>query len=479
MPISRRRFLSLSAGGLGIASLGLGGCRLPRSPETGQGDPGRRPNIILIVTDDQRFDALGCAGNRLISTPNMDDLAARGVRFPNAFVTTPICAASRASILTGLYERTHGYTFRQPPLDQKAIASSYPSLLRRTGYRTGFVGKLGVAMAEGCIDGMFDFFRPGVYPYSKTVKGEEMHLTEINIDHAIEFLQGCDGGQPFCLSISFNAPHAEDSNPDQYVWPESCDSLYRDAVFPPPAAAAPAFFESLPGFVKESLNRERWFWRFDSPQKRNEMIKGYFRMISGIDRGIGRLRKAVRQFGLEEETIFIVMSDNGYFLGERGFAGKWTMHEPSIRIPLIISDPSLPRSRQGSVPLDMALNVDIAPTILDMAGLKAPGSMEGESLVPHLRGVARKKRSEIFCEHLWDFSKIPRTEAIRTERFKYIRYPDHPEFEELYDLAADPDEITNLAIDGRREKELSLLRKRCDRAIASLTGTEDRRGDNR
>ena len=225
------------------------------------------PNIVIVLTDDQRADALGCAGNPILQTPRMDALAESGVRFTRAFVTTPICAASRASILTGLYERAHGYTFQRPPLAPEHVHLSYPALLRSAGYRTGFVGKLGVRLPDGAAAEMFDAFHPRVYPYFADDLGGR-HLTDANTDRAIEFLRESDRGRPFCLSISYNAPHAEDANPEQYVWPEACDSLYADIEIPPPATSDAALFATLPAFLRDSLNRERWRWRPKRPYKR-------------------------------------------------------------------------------------------------------------------------------------------------------------------------------------------------------------------
>jgi arylsulfatase A-like enzyme len=397
----------------------------------------------------------------------MDRLAGSGVRFANAFATTPICAASRASLFTGLWERAHGYTFEQPPVSSNLIEASYPCLLRRAGYRTGFVGKLGVELNDGDDARLFDSFQPSSLPYFKEGPGGQRHLTEINTDRAISFLRECPPDRPFCLSLSYWAPHADDGREEQYFWPASCDRLYRDASIPLPGQAAQAIFESQPAFLQESLNRERWHWRFDTPEKAVRMIKGYYRMISGVDAGIGRLMDELQSLGRDRDTIVIVTSDNGYFLGERGYAGKWTMHEPSIRVPLIVRDPRRYEGN-GSVIEEMALNVDLAPFILDLAGLEPPAIMQGRSLAPLLEGGMPEWREDIFTEHLWDYPRIPRTEAVRTWRWKYIRYPQHPEFEELYDLSEDPGEARNLAGREMYAAHLDELRGRCECLALSL-----------
>lgn len=440
-----------------------------------------RPNLVLLVTDDHPFDALGCAGHPILRTPHMDALARGGVRFTHAFVTTPICAASRASILTGRYERAHGYTFGQPALAEASVQQSYPSLLRRAGYRVGFVGKLGVAVSDEGREEMFEEFTSGTYPYFREPPPEEeggndeappRHLTELNTERAIAFLRATDD-RPFCLSVSFQAPHAEDDNPDQYVWPASCDDLYLEDAVSGPDTAAPAFFEGLPDFLRSGLNRERWHWRFDTPEKQARMVKGYYRMLSGVDLGIGRLLTTLDELGLRENTVVLLIGDNGYFLGERGYAGKWTMHERSIRVPLIVFDPRRAGDQEepgGDLSDAFALNVDIAPTLLDLAGVEAPEGMQGRSLRPLLERASPAWREEVFTEHLWDFDRIPRTEGLRTRDWKYIRYLDHPEYEELYDLRSDPLEENNLARVESHAERLKQLRERCSLAARRAAG---------
>src|SRR5262245_61600995 len=197
------------------------------------GAPGRaadRPNIVFLLADDMRWDIMGCAGNPIIQTPHIDALAKDGTRFKNAFVTTSICAASRASILTGLYERTHRFTFGTKPITAEHVAISYPALLRKAGYRTGFVGKFGVGVPTGAEKQMFDSFAPlNRTPYwKKQADGTLKHLTDIEGEAAIGFINAAKPNEPFCLSVSFNAPHAEDNDPKQYFWQKEVDHLYRN-----------------------------------------------------------------------------------------------------------------------------------------------------------------------------------------------------------------------------------------------------------
>ncbi len=429
------------------------------APATGWPQEPVRPNIVVLVTDDQPFDALGCAGHPFLQTPHMDALAAGGVRFSHAFATTPICAASRASLLTGRYERSHGYTFGAPPLRPDLIDESYPVRLRAAGYRVGFVGKLGVRIGPEDRARMFDSFDAGTLPYVREAF-EGRHLTERNVDRAIEFIRSSTEA-PFCLSLSFQAPHADDGNPDQFIWPASCDGLYDDAVIAPPACADPEWFAALPEFLQTGMNRERWGWRFDTVEKRERMTRGYFRMLTGVDQGIGRLMKALDDAGASHNTVILLIGDNGYFLGERGYAGKWTMHDRSTRVPLIIRDPRSPQSARGRVSEVFALNIDVPTTVLALAGVPIPNGMQGESLIPEVTASGEVQRSSVFTEHLWKHPKIPRTEGVRTAGWKYIRYQDHGDFEELYNLQADPDEAHNLAQEVEHAARLKEMRAAC------------------
>jgi arylsulfatase A-like enzyme len=397
----------------------------------------------------------------------MDRLANEGVRFENAFVTSPICAASRASLLTGVVERTHQLTFGTPPLASHFIDRSYPTLLREAGYHTGFIGKFGVRTEPGATETMFDTFVPlWTDPYFKEMEdGSVRHLTDITADESIEYLRSNGRTGPFALTVSFNAPHAEDGDERQYIWPEAMDFLYSDTSIPHPPLSEPAFFDALPEFLKEaSLNRIRWYWRFDTPEKARRMTRGYFRMISGVDAAIGRILGELESLGFAENTVVMLMGDNGYFLGERGYAGKWLPYDLSIRVPLVVYDPRVEDRLRGSTPSLPILNVDLAPTLLDLAGVEVPATMQGRSLAPLLMGEAPADwRTDFFVEHLFDHPEIPKHEGVRGERFKYARYFEQvPVYEELYDLLEDPLETRNLSGDPEYLEILEELRRRTD-----------------
>ena len=426
-----------------------------------------RPNILFLLVDDQRNDSLGCAGHPIIKTPQIDSLAAKGIRFSNAFVTTSICAASRASILTGLYERTHGYTFGTPPLSPAHMAESYPAMMRAAGYRTGFIGKYGVKTEGEPESAMFDFFKPhGGNPYfKKQPDGTLRHETEVAGDRAVEFLEGNPEGQPFCLSISFNASHAADWDlENHFPWPKAVDGMYEDMEIPVPRLSDPAIFVNHPEFMKTSMNRKRYFWRWDTPEKYQKNMKAYFRMLSGIDRVIGRLRSELEKQGLADNTVIIYMADNGYYMGDRGFAGKWSHYEQSLRVPLIVYDPRQPKTNRGAVRDEMALNIDIPATMLQLAGVKIPTHYQGRSLSALLQGKhVSDWRNDFFCEHLMDNPEIPKWEGVRGERYVYANYfEQEPVYEFLHDLQPDPDQLNNLVADPEYREILAAMRKRCD-----------------
>lgn len=428
-----------------------------------------KPNIIFILTDDQRWDALGHAGNPIIKTPNMDKLAGSGLYFKNAFVTTPICTASRATIITGLYERTHDFNFGKPNLKDGYMYKSYPYLLKKSGYRTGMIGKFGIKVNQGIEDSLFDTCIKTRYPYLKEVKGKEVHLADINGNHAIDFIKSDNSGKPFCLSLSFWSPHADDGAEEQYFWPKYVDSLYVNDEIPVPVTANPSFFEALPEFMKNSMNRKRWYWRYDTPEKYQKMVKGYYKMISTVDGVLGRIRKTLKEEGLADNTVIIFMGDNGYYMGERGFSGKWLMHEQSLRVPLMIYDPREPKSSQSKTFEEMVLNLDIAPTIIAFAGIDSPETYEGKSLTGFYdNGVSNWRKSAFFEHQREGVSLLPKTESFRDETWKYIRYEANPEFVEFYNHKKDFNEVKNLALDENYAELIDDYAYKCDSVISRL-----------
>ena len=441
------------------------------------------PNILLIYADDQRNHTLGCAGHPIVRTPNIDRLAEQGVRFENAFVSTSTCWVGRASLMTGCYERTHLYRATPGPLNPELCESSFFAVMKQAGYRTGHLGKEHVRISNDSAAGMFDVRRRlGRNPYFKMLDdGTERHETQILGDWGIEFLREQPQDRPFCLQISFNATHAEDGDKrpgiGHYPWPAVTDGMYEDQEMPLPPLNDPAIYEAQPEFLKQSINRERYFWRWDTPEKYQTNMRAYFRMLSGIDHVVGRLVAQLAEQGLADNTVIIYTADNGYYLGDRGFAGKWTHYEQSLRVPLIIHDPRQQEAMRGRVLSEFALNSDLASTMISLAGLPVPDAHTGRSLVPLLEGrTLADWRTDFLCEFLAVPRSIPRWEGVRGTDWVYARYyvdgTEEPPFEFLHDLRSDPDQLTNLALIPVDEQEpmsasaIVRLRSRCDELIA-------------
>ncbi|SNR76947.1 Arylsulfatase A [Lutibacter agarilyticus] len=430
----------------------------------------KKPNIIFILTDDQRWDAIGYVGNELAYTPEMDKLAKSGAFFNNTIATTPICAASRASIFSGLQERTHGYTFQTGPMKTEYMQQAYPKILKEAGYYTAFFGKFGVKYKNTAE--LYDEFDDYDLLYSKkdkssyyykTIDKDTVHLTRYTGYQALNFLDNVSSEQPFCLQLSFSAPHASDNTTEQYFWQEPSNHVLENTTVPEANISSDSDYEKLPQIVKDGFNRYRWHWRYDTPEKYQYNVKGYYRMIAGIDYEIEKIRKKLDEKQLADNTVIILMGDNGQILGERQIAGKWLMYENSIKVPLIIYDPRVGNPHEID---EMALNIDIPSTILDLAGIERPTSWHGQSLVPFINNKnASLKRDTILIEHLWEFENIPPSEGVRTNKWKYFRYVNDKSVEELYNLEEDPMEVNNLVMDKKYHKELLNLRAKCEELI--------------
>ena len=439
-----------------------------------------RPNILFILVDDQRADELGCAGDRFIKTPNIDKLAANGVRFENMFVTTSICAASRASIFTGLTERTHGYTFGKPAVQAEHAATSYPAMLMKAGYRTGFYGKYGVGMQKAKEAPMFDEMQNlhrGPF-FKKQKDGTLRHVDELIGDRAVGFIETQPEGKPFCLSMSFNIAHAEDGDKrpgvGHFPWPKAVDGMYETGEMPLPRLRDPEIFNSMPGFLQNSMNRARYFWRWDTPEKYDANIRARFRMLTGMDGTIGRVLKSLEEKGVADNTVVIYTADNGYYRAERGFAGKWSHFEESLRVPLVIHDPRVQAGKQGRVIKELALNIDLTATMLDLAGVRIPCKYQGRSLKPLIEGANPETwRDDFFCEHLMNHGAIPMWEGVRGKRYKYAKYTaQNPPYEFLHDLEKDPDELKNLAGDSGYTAILEEFRSKTDQYVKEYSNPE-------
>ena len=468
----------------------------------GEESPGEevRPNIVFLLTDDQRWDTLGATGNTVIQTPNLDALAREGMAFREAFVTTSICSVSRASILSGQYARQHGIRDFDEPFSERALARTYPAVLRASGYYTGFIGKWGVGAkksehleaASGAFDYWASLLQQGAYWHAEDCQfvthagadgfrkslcdcgqggpnerdtgdsGQGLHLTtQIIPDMVGRFLEGRDPEAPFCLSVSFKAPHGPLTE-----LPPSVSGLYEGVEMPVPATATAAAASATPSFLSGSLGADKGRQMVTETGPASVLqvhLRDYYRLISGVDEAVGKIRALLAEHDLAESTVLVFTSDNGLMAGAHGLSGKWLMYEESIRVPMLILDPRLPAEQRAGVCDEMVLNIDIAPTLLELAGVERLEGMQGKSMLPLLATPDMPFRESWLYEH--HFSprggrRIERSEGLRTRTMKYIRYIDQePPYEELYDLAADPGETRNVSGVAEYGSALERLRR--------------------
>ena len=417
-------------------------------------------NIVVLYADDWRHDTLGCAGNPVVKTPKLDQLAKEGVRFTHNCVTTSICGVSRASLLTGQWMSRHGNkafdAFDTP------WSETYPGILRANGYFVGHVGKWhnGAFPAQH-----FDFGRSyaGTH-WMKQSDGRLIHVTQKNESDAMEFLRSRPADKPFCLTLAFFATHAEDGNPKQYLPQPQSMSLYEGISVPIPKTSSDEYFNRLPSFIANEKNegRNRWRWRFDTPDRYQEYMKNYYRLASEVDATCGNVIAELKSQGLYEKTLVIFTSDNGYFHGEHGLADKWYPYQESIRVPLIVHDPRMPMHRNGQTIDALTLNVDLAPTIIAAARLAAPPRMQGRNIDVLYEDIVRPAwRNEYFYEHatIKNIAFIPASEALVRKDWKYLYWPDFKQ-EQLFDLRNDPLEENDLISDAKYGLVLGEMRKR-------------------
>jgi arylsulfatase A-like enzyme len=421
----------------------------------------RKPNVIFIMTDDQRWDAMSCAGNKILQTPNMDRLASGGMRFTEAFATNPLCSPSRGTILTGLHTHAHGVTTNAGASHHfKPGVVTYPSLLQKAGYYSAMVGKWHIATLPAGLG--FDHWAilPGQGLYhdpQMIVNGGRVqfrgYVDDIIGDQALETLKSRPKDKPFSLIYNFKAPHR--------AWQPAARHAdkFDDIAIPEP----PTFNTSLddrpsgirntdmqvgdmPDFARRgvpaALPRE-----LRKPLNFQTFIKNYYRTILGVDDNLGRVLDYLDKERLADNTLIIYTGDNGFFLGEYGMFDKRLMYEPSIRIPMLVRYPNGVKAGQVDS-RNMVINNDVAHTILDYCGVQRPKHMEhhGESWRPLLEASSKPWRDSWMYEY-FEYPGphcAPIARGVRTSQYKLIDYVQQPRAHELFDLKADPEERKNL-----------------------------------
>jgi arylsulfatase A-like enzyme len=453
MSISRRDFI---VGAAGVAC-GAQTMSIPSAlAQPNATASNSRANFIFVVTDDQRFDALSVVQRELgadanfpwFKTPHLDRLAVEGARFRNAFVVQSLCSPSRANFLTGLHSHAHGVVHNDIPFP--ATLTTWASELSKAGYATGYFGKwhMGTQRERPGFGTVFTYTDQGVYENCPFIdNGRDVPsdgwVDDVTTDAAIRFIEA-RRSTPFAMVVGYKTPH------DPRHPPERHKNLYADAMFIKPVNA-----EVTPPFRRQDQRRP---WREKSEDRLN-----YFRCLQAVDDNVGRLLDALDRTGLARSTVVVFVGDNGYYFGEHGLGDKRSLYEESIRIPLLVRYPD--RIRPGTIIDAPALNIDLAPTFLDLAGVRIPDSMHGKSWVPLLDGQTDNWRASFLCASYVDpaypdvtFESV----AVRTETAKLIVYPGHDEWTELYDLKADPHEMRNLASDAGSSELMRVMRAALD-----------------
>ncbi len=429
-------------------------CWLPFSGNLVAQSVEQRPNIVFILIDDQRYDAFSFEGHPYLETPHLDRLAREGVVFENAFVTTSLCSPSRASILTGQYAHRHQVLANRTPLDPSI--PTFATVLQEAGYDTAFVGKWHMGAPD-------DSPRPGFHRWVSfpgqgayndqrlNVDGKPVetdgYLTDILTDYAVDFVKQ-PRSRPFLLYLSHKAVHVPFTPAPRH------QGSYRGQRYPYPATMADTEenYRGKPDWVK--AQRNSWHGvdgMFNHGIDFDRFVLDYAETLRGVDDSVGRVMEALAEAGVLEETLVVFSSDNGFQFGEHGLIDKRTMYEASIRVPLIVRGP-FPGKKSGGgggrLP-QMVLNVDFAPTFIELAGGEVPDSIQGRSFLPILRDSGTPGRDAFLYEYFWEraFPQTPTVLGVRTDRYKLMRYHGIWDRYELYDLEADPDERNNLVGD--------------------------------
>lgn len=446
----------------------------------------QRPNVLFVITDDQRWDAIGLGGSKHLKTPNMDRLGLEGVHFANAFCTTSLCSPSRASILSGHYAHKHGVVnnFTEYPADFK----SFPMVLQENGYNTAYIGKWHMGEDNDEPRPGFDWFvtHKGQGKYFDTefnFNGQgrrvvEGYYTHVVTDMAEEWLNEDRGEKPWCLIVGHKAPHS-------FYFPEpKYEKAFDDVRVSYPETAF--MLEDKPSWIKDRL--PTWHgiygplfdWRKKFPDDSPEavvdfqaMTRAYWGTLLSVDDSMGRLYELLKKRGELDNTVIVFMGDNGILNGENGMVDKRTAHEASMRIPVVMRYPGLVKPEEAKVVKEQVLTLDMAPSILELCGMPALEGISGRSWVKLVReGDADWRKSWLYhYNYEKQFPYTPNVRAVRTESWKYMRYPHgdgSPDrhMAELYNIEFDREERYNLINDPRYAEVVKRLQAELVKVMA-------------
>ena len=443
--------------------------------------PGVKPrNVVFILSDDHRYDAMSFLGHQFAKTPVLDSLAANGAYIKNALVTTSLCSPSRASILTGLYTFRHRVIDNNRPIPPGTVY--FPQYLQKAGIATCFIGKWHMGGESDAPQPGWDhwvsFIGQGEYfpptpDYTLNVDGKRVkqkgYITSELTDYAIDWLkQQKPAEKPFFLYLSHKAVHANFTPEPKY------DGKFKDLPFRRADTEASTSTNLLqPRWLRDQRNS----WHgVDFPYHSALDIEGYYKRycetLSSVDDSIGRVLQQLKDMGIYEDTLVIYMGDNGFMFGEHGLIDKRVAYEPSMRVPMLMQCPALIKG--GTVVTQMVANIDVAPTVMQAMGLKEPAHMDGQSFLPLAEGRNITWRKDFLYVYYWEknFPQTPTIFSLRSDRYKYITYYGLWDADELYDLESDPDETRNLLYQPKHQKLAKELENRLYSKMAQLGGME-------
>ena len=434
---------------------------------------GAKPrNIIFILSDDHRYDFMGFTGKVPgLQTPNLDRLAYEGAHFENAFVTTALCSPSRASILTGQYAHTHTVVDNQAPAPADLIY--FPQYLQKQGYQTSFFGKWHMGGDNDDPRSGFNhwvsFRGQGVYYNPRmNIDGKQVaykdsaYVTDVLTDLGLAWLKKQQKGKPFFMYLSHKAVHAEfmPAKQDKGKY-KNIEIQYPFSMFLTATSNSKQFTKGkrvevkgeqpvvntndIPRWVR--AQRHSWHgvdYMYNDQIQFDDFYQQYLETLLGVDRSIGRILDYLKESGLDKETLVVYMGDNGFSFGEHGLIDKRHMYEESMRVPLLARCPDL--IKPGTKIKQLVLNLDIAPSFLEMGGVKLPSQMQGKSFLPLLKGENIAWRDKVFYEYYWEnaFPQTPTIFGVRSGQYKFIRSQGVCDIDELYDIVKDPMEVNNL-----------------------------------
>ncbi|MEZ5354765.1 MAG: sulfatase [Bryobacteraceae bacterium] len=450
---NRRSFLSGAMTGVGAG--------LAQAAQTG----GKPRNIVFILTDDHRYDAMGfLKGQQWLETPHLDSIARDGVNFENAIVTTSLCSPSRASVLTGVYAHRHKIVDNNTPIPKGTRFFSQD--LQQAGYRTGFIGKWHMGAESDRPQPGFDrwvsFLSQGSYtptPAGLNVDGKKVpqkgYITDELTDYAVDFLRGVKRDQPYFLYLSHKAVHSE------FVPAPRHAGRYKDKEFVyPKSMAKPEPSQHRPAWVQNQRNS--WHgveYPYHSGLNIADYYRRYAETLCAVDESVGRVLDTLRERGELDSTLVVYMGDNGFAFGEHGLIDKRTAYEESIRVPLLARCPEL--FKAGTAVKQPVANIDLMPTFLSAAGVRVPTGLDGMSWLDLARGRSTTWRDSMLYEYYWErnFPQTPTIHALREQRYKFIRYYGLWDIDELYDLQNDPAEMNNLIFSAEHQEIADRMRK--------------------